>query len=70
MSVEDLEASPQPIQALIDEGFRAVKVAAGDNISAALDSEGRLRVWGSFRVSRFLGYPDQHFNTFQLSLSG
>lgn len=51
MSVEDLEASPQPIQALIDDGFRAVKVAAGDNVSAALDSEGRLRVWGSFRVS-------------------
>ncbi|KAH9948928.1 RCC1/BLIP-II [Amylocystis lapponica] len=40
---------PVPIQSLVDEGFRAVKVVAGDSISAAISSEGDLRVWGTFR---------------------
>jgi hypothetical protein len=41
---------PRPLESLVDEGFRAVKVAAGDSISAAIGTEGGLRVWGSFRV--------------------
>ncbi|KAF8968049.1 regulator of chromosome condensation 1/beta-lactamase-inhibitor protein II [Flammula alnicola] len=62
---EDVEASPRPVQALVDEGFRAVKVAAGDNISAALDSEGGLRVWGSFRDSQgAVGFSTQSTRQF------
>jgi regulator of chromosome condensation len=48
---KDLEANPLPVQALIDENFRAVKIAAGDSISAAISAEGELRVWGSFKVN-------------------
>lgn len=48
---EDLEAKPFPVQALLDESFRAVKIAAGDSISAAISTRGDLRVWGSFKVS-------------------
>ncbi|KAH9938640.1 regulator of chromosome condensation 1/beta-lactamase-inhibitor protein II [Fomitopsis serialis] len=33
----------------VDENFRAVRITAGDTISAAISSEGDLRVWGSFR---------------------
>jgi len=33
---EDLEAKPFPVQALLDESFHAVKIAAGDSISAAI----------------------------------
>lgn len=39
---------PVPIQTLVDEGFRAVKVVAGDSISAAISDAGELRVWGTF----------------------
>jgi regulator of chromosome condensation len=49
IDVDELTAWPHPIQTLVDEGFRAVRVAAGDNISAAISSEGELRVWGSFK---------------------
>lgn len=42
---------PVPIQSLADEGFRAVKVAAGDSISLAISDQGELRLWGTFRVS-------------------
>jgi regulator of chromosome condensation len=41
---------PHPLTSLVDEGYRAVKVAAGDSISASISDEGELRVWGSFRV--------------------
>ncbi|KAJ3479447.1 hypothetical protein NLJ89_g12327 [Agrocybe chaxingu] len=51
LSVDDLTSIPQPLQSLVDEGFRAVKVVAGDSISAALSDKGELRVWGSFRVN-------------------
>jgi alpha-tubulin suppressor-like RCC1 family protein len=47
---DELSVTPYPIQSLLDENFRAVKVAAGDSISAAISSEGDLRIWGSFRV--------------------
>ncbi|KAL7284675.1 hypothetical protein ACG7TL_001973 [Trametes sanguinea] len=40
---------PRRVQSLIDEGFRAVRVVAGDCISAALSDKGELRAWGLFR---------------------
>lgn len=48
---ETLETSPALVQSLYDEGFRAIKVVAGDSVSVALGIKGELRVWGSFRVS-------------------
>lgn len=54
---EELTTYPHRIQSLIDEGFRAVRIAAGDSISGAISAEGDLRVWGSFRVSFNLYAP-------------
>ena len=51
MDTEILESQPMVVQGLLDEEFRAVQVAAGDSISVAVSSDGRLRAWGSFRVS-------------------
>ncbi|KAF8165485.1 regulator of chromosome condensation 1/beta-lactamase-inhibitor protein II [Crassisporium funariophilum] len=51
LNVDDLTSIPQPLQTLVDEGFRAVKVVAGDSICAAVSDKGELRVWGSFRVN-------------------
>jgi hypothetical protein len=45
-----LETYPYVIEALQKEGFRAVQVAAGDSISVAVNAEGEIRAWGSFRV--------------------
>ncbi|KAI0057821.1 RCC1/BLIP-II [Artomyces pyxidatus] len=42
---------PRPIQSLVDEGFRAIQVAAGDTFSAAISTTGDLRAWGTFRDS-------------------
>ena len=50
LDVDELTSYPHPIQSLVDEGFRAVKVVAGDSINAALSDAGELRLWGSFRV--------------------
>jgi alpha-tubulin suppressor-like RCC1 family protein len=50
LNADLLTTIPQPLQTLVDDGFRALKVAAGDSISAAISTEGELRVWGSFRV--------------------
>lgn len=46
-----LEATPGVVQALVDEGFRAVRVAAGDSVSMAISDQGKVKYWGSFRVS-------------------
>ncbi|KAF8969505.1 regulator of chromosome condensation 1/beta-lactamase-inhibitor protein II [Flammula alnicola] len=51
LNVDDLTSYPHPLQTLVDEGFRAVKVVAGDSICAAVSDKGELRVWGSFRVN-------------------
>lgn len=51
LDVDELTAEPHPLKSLVDENFRAVRIAAGDTISAAISSEGELRVWGTFRVS-------------------
>jgi regulator of chromosome condensation len=48
--VLNLDRIPCPIQSLVDENFRAVKIVAGDSLSAALSDRGDLRVWGSLRV--------------------
>ncbi|KAG1755475.1 regulator of chromosome condensation 1/beta-lactamase-inhibitor protein II [Suillus lakei] len=49
--IDELTAVPYPLQSLVDEGFRAVRIAAGDSISAAISDKGELRVWGSFRAA-------------------
>lgn len=56
LDIDELTAVPHPIQTLLDENFRAVRVAAGDSVSAAISVEGELRVWGSFRVNYFSKY--------------
>lgn len=47
---DELSTTPHPVQSLVDEKFRTVKIAAGDNLSVALSETGYLRVWGSLRV--------------------
>lgn len=53
LDVDELTSVPYPLQSLVDEKFRAVQVASGDSICAALSDQGDLRVWGSFRVRHF-----------------
>ncbi|KAI0700728.1 regulator of chromosome condensation 1/beta-lactamase-inhibitor protein II [Cytidiella melzeri] len=48
---DELSSNLHPLQSLVDEGFRAVQVAAGDSIGAAISDAGDLRVWGTFRAS-------------------
>ncbi len=48
---DELETTPMLVEELAKEGYRAVKVAAGDNVSLAIDDKGEVRYWGSFRVS-------------------
>jgi regulator of chromosome condensation len=50
LDIDELTSVPHPLASLVDEKFRAVSVSTGDNICAAVSSEGDLRVWGSFRV--------------------
>lgn len=50
LDVDELTSTPHPIQSLVDEGFRAVQVVAGDSVCAAVSDKGDLRVWGTFRV--------------------
>ncbi|GBE79948.1 Protein pim1 [Sparassis crispa] len=65
LDVDVLTAEPHPLQSLVEEKFRAVRVAAGDTISAAISSEGDLRVWGSFRgVEGILGFSSGHRHQF------
>jgi regulator of chromosome condensation len=51
LDADELTSYPHVVQALEEEGFRAVRIAAGDNIGAALSENGSLRVWGTFKVS-------------------
>ena len=53
---EILESQPLVVQGLLDEGFRTVRVSAGDSVSVALSDRGELRAWGSFRVSSACGF--------------
>lgn len=48
VEAEELETVPMLVDGLDD--FRAVRIAAGDYISLALDGEGQMRAWGSFNV--------------------
>ena len=47
-----LESQPFLVQDLVQSQFRAVRIAAGDNVSIVLNHEGSIRAWGGFRVSR------------------
>ncbi|KAJ7639088.1 regulator of chromosome condensation 1/beta-lactamase-inhibitor protein II [Roridomyces roridus] len=50
---------PHPIEALVDEKFRAVQVATGDSICVAVNEHGDLRAWGSFRADEgSLGFSE------------
>ncbi|KAE9410016.1 RCC1/BLIP-II [Gymnopus androsaceus JB14] len=51
LDMDELTSVPHPLQTLVEEGFRAVKIATGDSICAAVSDQGELRVWGSFRVN-------------------
>ncbi|KAG5648857.1 hypothetical protein DXG03_000206 [Asterophora parasitica] len=51
LDVDDLTSIPHPLKSLTDENFRAVQIASGDSICAAVSKDGDLRVWGSFRVN-------------------
>ena len=57
LDVDTLTATPHPVQSLVDENFRAVRIAAGDSISAAISTNGDLRAWGHFRVCNFFAPP-------------
>ncbi|TIB42685.1 hypothetical protein E3P86_00272 [Wallemia ichthyophaga] len=46
VEAEELETVPMKVDGLDD--FRAVRVAAGDYISLAINDQGQLRAWGSF----------------------
>ena len=48
---DEFESWPFVVEELKKEGFRAVKVAAGDSVSVAVSDKGDVRAWGSFRVS-------------------
>jgi regulator of chromosome condensation len=50
LDIDELTSIPHPLQSLVEEGFRAVKIASGDSICGAVSDQGELRVWGSFRV--------------------
>lgn len=56
LDVDELTSIPHPLQSLIDDDFRAVQLASGDSICAALSKDGDLRVWGSFRVRTILTF--------------
>lgn len=49
---DHLETVPFVLDSLEKEGFRAAQVAAGDSVSIAISDKGKLRAWGSFRVSK------------------
>ncbi|KAI0082396.1 RCC1/BLIP-II [Panus rudis PR-1116 ss-1] len=57
LDTDTVTSYPYPLQSLVDEGFRAVRIAAGDSVSAAISDKGELRVWGTFRgVEGDLGF--------------
>jgi alpha-tubulin suppressor-like RCC1 family protein len=49
-TTEDLETQPMLVADLQEEGFRAVRIVAGDCLGLAIDDRGDVRAWGSFRV--------------------
>ncbi|WRT68651.1 uncharacterized protein IL334_005630 [Kwoniella shivajii] len=70
---EDLETVPLVVESLEKEGFRAVKVAAGDSVSVAISDKGDLRAWGSFRSNEgvlgfdgVVGHPTFQFTPISL----
>ncbi|TDL19080.1 RCC1/BLIP-II [Rickenella mellea] len=51
LNAQILTSIPQPLQTLVNDNFRAVSIAAGDSISAAVSTAGELRVWGTFKAN-------------------
>lgn len=51
LPADEFETWPLVVESLKKEDFRPVKIAASDSVSVAIDDEGGLRAWGSFRVS-------------------
>ncbi|KAF9247402.1 regulator of chromosome condensation 1/beta-lactamase-inhibitor protein II [Melanogaster broomeanus] len=66
IDIDTLTAFPHPLQSLVDNKFRAVQIAAGDSVSAAISEEGELRVWGSFRAAEgSLGFSSDARHEFE-----
>ncbi|KAJ8515345.1 hypothetical protein ONZ45_g7233 [Pleurotus djamor] len=66
LNVDDLTSVPHPLTSLVDEKFRAVKIIAGDSISAAVSDQGDLRVWGTFRANEgSLGFANGNQHQFK-----
>ncbi|KAF5363508.1 hypothetical protein D9756_000340 [Leucocoprinus leucothites] len=59
LDIDELTSWPKPVQALVDENFRTVRIAAGDNVGAAVSDKGEFRLWGTFRgMEGALGFSD------------
>jgi regulator of chromosome condensation len=67
LDIDELTSWPRPVQALVHEDFRTVRIAAGDNIGAAISDKGEFRVWGTFRVTflfiRLQGPTNHHIGS-------
>ncbi|KAJ3568831.1 hypothetical protein NP233_g5451 [Leucocoprinus birnbaumii] len=60
LSIDELTSWPWPVQSLVDENFRTVRIAAGDSIGAAVSDKGEFRVWGTFRGNEgALGFSNE-----------
>ncbi|CAL1701214.1 unnamed protein product [Somion occarium] len=65
LDADTITSFPYPLDSLVEENFRAVRVAAGDSISAAISDKGELRVWGSFRAAEgALGFSESSAHQF------
>ncbi|KAJ3531511.1 hypothetical protein NM688_g7565 [Phlebia brevispora] len=66
LDIDTLTSQPFPLDSLVKDEFRTVRIAAGDSISAAISSHGDLRVWGSFRsVEGLLGFSGNEKHQFE-----
>nr|GAT53034.1 predicted protein [Mycena chlorophos] len=62
----ELSNIPHPVESLVAENFRTVRVASGDSICVAVDDKGELRVWGSFRGNEgTLGFSESARHQFK-----
>jgi Regulator of chromosome condensation (RCC1) repeat len=63
---EELESTPMVVDNLEKDRFRAVALAAGDNISVAIGADGLVKAWGSFHVSSPICCPSYRVLTLGL----
>jgi alpha-tubulin suppressor-like RCC1 family protein len=54
VDADELSYTPHVVEGLVQQNFRAVQAVGGDSIGAVLSERGQLRIWGSFKVRRFL----------------